>query len=370
MENIMLENYEKKPVLYDASVEHLEENESETILKLVETLHSISHVTSTDYGHAVRSVHAKCHGILRGKIIVNESLSPEFKQGLFKEPKTYPVVIRFSTSPGDILADSVSTPRGMAIKILNVEGERIDLSNSDSTQDFLLVNGPAFIKPDAKSFLSSLILLAKTTDKAEGLKKVLSSALQGTEKIIETFGGESPTIKSMGGHPETNILGETFFSQVPILYGEYMAKVAIEPATEELIALKNSELSLNDNPDGIREAVSDFFNKNSARWDLKIQLCRNLKTMPIEDASVIWPEEESPYITVAYIEVDPQISWDDDTYPLIEDKLAFSPWNCIKDHRPLGSIMRARQLTYQHSNTYRKQFNGCPIHEISSISDL
>ena len=366
----MLDSYEEKPVLYDASVEHLEENESETIQELIETLQSISHITSTDYGHAVRSVHAKCQGILRGKIIVKESLPPELKQGLFKEPKTYPVVIRFSTSPGDILADSVSTPRGMAIKILGVEGERLSANNSDSTQDFLLVNSPAFIKPDAKSFLTSFILLAKTTDKAEGLKKVLSSALQGTEKLIETFGGESPTIKSMGGHPETNILGETFFSQVPILYGQYMAKVSIEPATQELIALKNSELSLDDNPDGIREAVSYFFNNNSARWDLKIQLCRNLETMPIEDASVIWPEDESPYITVATIEVEPQISWDDDTYPLIEDKLAFSPWNCIKEHRPLGSIMRARRLTYQQSNAYRKQFNGCPMHEISSLSDL
>lgn len=366
----MLENFEAKPIPFDPSFEYIDEYESHTIQKLLETLQSISHITSTDYDHAVRSVHAKCHGILRGKIIVKESLPPELKQGLFKESKTYPVVIRFSTSPGDILADSVSTPRGMAIKILNVEDERVDSSNSDSTQDFLCVNGPAFIKPDAISFLSSLILLAKTTDKAEGLKKVLSSALQGTEKLIETFGGESPTIKSMGGHPETNILGETFFSQVPILYGQYMAKVSIEPATQELIALKNSELSLDDNPDGIREAVSDFFNNNSARWDLKIQLCRNLETMPIEDASVIWPEEESPYITVASIEIDPQTSWDDITYPLIEDKLAFSPWNCIKEHRPLGSIMRARRLTYQQSKVYRKQFNGCPLQEISSINDL
>lgn len=46
--------------------------------------------------------------------------------------------------------------------------------------------------------------------------------------------------------------------------------------------------------------------------------------MPIEDASVVWPEEESPYITVAIIEADVQTSWDDAVSPAIEDNLAFS----------------------------------------------
>ena len=35
--------------------------------------------------------------------------------------------------------------------------------------------------------------------------------------------------KALGGHPETNILGETFYSQAPIRYGDYLAKVAVAP---------------------------------------------------------------------------------------------------------------------------------------------
>ena len=350
------------PVIYNPSYEHIEENEQETVQELVETLQSISDVTSKVYGHAVRSVHAKSHGILKGKLIVKDNMPNILKQGIFANPNTYSVVMRLSTSPGDIMADSVSTPRGLAIKVMGVEGERLSGNSEDKTQDFVLVNGPAFLKPDAKSFVSSLKLLAKTTDKAEGFKKVLSASLRGTEKVIEILGGESPTIKSLGGHPETHILGETFFTQVPILYGEYMAKVAVAPISPALIALEDTPLNLNDEHDGLREAVSTFFQSNSGQWELKVQLCTNLDTMPIEDASVVWPEEESPYITVATIEADVQTSWDNAVSPSIEDNLAFSPWNGIQAHRPLGSVMRARRQTYESSSAFRKQFNGCPVH--------
>lgn len=350
------------PVIYNPSYEHIEANEQETVQELVETLQSIADVTSKDYGHAVRSVHAKSHGILKGKLIVKDNLPDILKQGIFAKPNTYDVVMRLSTSPGDILADSVSTPRGLAIKVMAVEGERLSGDLENKTQDFVLVNGPAFLKPDAKSFLSSLKLLAKTTDKAEGFKKVLSASLRGTEKVIESLGGESPTIKSMGGHPETHILGETFFIQVPILYGKYMAKVAVAPANPALTALTDAPLDLNDEHDGLREAVSTFFQSKGGKWELRVQLCTNLDTMPIEDASVVWPEDESPYITVATIEADAQTSWDDAVSPAIEDNLAFSPWNGVQAHRPLGSVMRARRQTYESSSSFRMQFNGSPVH--------
>jgi hypothetical protein len=351
-------------LIYNPDYEKIQDDESETIKELVATLQDISDITSKDYGHAVRSVHAKPHGLIRGELTVHDNLPEFLKQGIFANSGTYPVVMRFSTSPGDVLHDSVSTPRGVGIKVLGVKGDRLSNSDADS-QDFLMVNGPAFLKPDAKSFLTSLKLLAKTTDKAEGLKKALSAALRGTEKIIESVGGESPTIKSMGGHPQTNILGETFFTQVPLLYGRYMAKLSLVPVIKELLDLKDAPLD-SDSPNAIREAVSDYFHAHAAQWELRVQLCTNIETMPIEDASVVWPEQESPYLTVATIDASPQNSWDEQTSPKIDDRLSFSPWNGITDHRPLGSVMRARRLAYESSSNFRKQFNGCPMAEIRS----
>ena len=357
------------PLIYTPDFEKVQDDEGETIKELVDTLQEIADITSKDYGRAVRSVHAKPHGLIRGKLTIHSDLPDFLKQGVFASEGTYPVVMRFSTSPGDIMSDSVSTPRGIAIKLMGVAGERLTGEPTSRTQDFLMVNGPAFLKPDAKSFVSGLKLLAKTTDKAEGLKRILSAALRGAERIIESVGGESPTIKSMGGHPETNILGETFFTQVPLLYGKYMAKFSLVPIATELTSLKDAPLE-DGRENAIREAVSAFFKAHTAKWELRVQLCTDIETMPIEDASVVWPEDESPYVAVATVEAAPQVSWDDATSPQIEDRLTFSPWNGIQDHRPLGSVMRARRQVYESSSTFRKQFNGCPMTEVNALEEL
>ncbi len=68
------------------------------------------------------------------------------------------------------------------MKVIGVEGERLPDSEGDRTQDFVMVNAPAFTAATSKKFLSNLKLLAKTTDKAQGAKKALSAVLRGTEK--------------------------------------------------------------------------------------------------------------------------------------------------------------------------------------------
>jgi hypothetical protein len=344
------------PLRYDASMEILEDDEAETIAELAATLRKISEITFKDSGVAMRSVHAKSHGILKGELQILDGLPPQLAQGLFARAHTLPVVIRLSTTPGDILDDRVSTPRGMAIKVSGVEGVRLAGSESDS-QDFVLVNGPAFIAPNIKKFLGSLKLLAATTDKAPGLKIALSAVLRGVEKVIETAGGESGVLKGLGGHPQTHILGETFFSQAPILYGDYIAKLSVVPLSRELAALKDVSVDLRDRPNGIRDAVVDFFTDESAEWELRVQLCTDRDAMPIEDATVVWPETLSPYVPVARIRAPRQLAWSDSESEILQARLAFSPWHGLVAHRPLGSIMRARKVAYEMSARFRAERN-------------
>lgn len=137
------------------SMETLEENEAETNAGLIEQMGKISQTTFEHSGHASRSVHAKSHGVVRGELTVLDSLPPQLAQGLFAQPGHYDVAMRFSTLPGDILDDSVSTPRGLAIKVIGVEGPRLPGSEGDVTQDFIMVNGPAFSAPTAANFLAT-----------------------------------------------------------------------------------------------------------------------------------------------------------------------------------------------------------------------
>jgi hypothetical protein len=144
---------------------------------------------------------------------------------------------------------------------------------------------------------------ACTTDKAPNLKRLFSAVARGTEKVIEAVGGESATLKALGGHPETHPLGETYFTQVPILYGPYMAKLQVAPVAPALTALKDAPVDLKDRPDGLREEVVSFFAAQGGEWDMRVQLNTDLDKMPIEDASVEWPEDLSPYVTVARLRV-------------------------------------------------------------------
>lgn len=351
------------PLRFEPGFEQVPDDEGDTAKELADTLRSIMQTTFEDNGHAFRSVHAKAHGLLRGHITIPDGLAPELAQGAFAKPGTLPVVLRFSTNPGDVLDDKVSTPRGLALKIVGVEGARLPGSEGDVTQDFVMQNAKAFTAATPKAFLKTLKLLAKTTDKGPGLKKALSAVLRGVESAIEAAGGESGTLKSLGGHPKTHILGETFSTVVPFLYGPYFAKLEVVPVAPALTALTDQPVDLDDKPDGLREAVSDFFATQGGAWEVRIQLATDLDKMPIEDASKQWPEDLSPFVTVARIEVPAQPSWNAESVKTIDDAMAFSPWHGLQAHRPLGGVMRVRKPAYEMSSQFRASHNGCPMHE-------
>lgn len=363
-------NVRLTPLKYRPIYEVLESHEASTEDGLQHTLRKISETTYKHSGHASRSVHAKSHGLIQAEIEIYKDLPDYLAQGIFAVPKKLPLAMRFSTVPGDMLDDKVSTPRGLAIKIIGVDGERLRGSEGDTTQDFLFVNGPSFVSSNAKQFLSSLKLLASTTDIAPNFKIHLSKILQKTSKLVESFGGNSAFIKSLGGHPETNLLGETYYSQAPILYGDYMAKVSLVPICPELIELTNKPVDLTNASDGLRKAVVDFFTGNTAVWELRIQLCTDIQKMPIEDSSVVWPEDISPYFPVAKITAKPQIAWSPLRSRIVDDGMRFSPWHGVKSHRPLGSVMRLRKMAYEMSSKFRAEHNGMDISEPTHLDDL
>lgn len=351
------------PLPYDPTFEIPEENEGETCAALLGTLRDISSTTYKHSGHATRSVHAKSHGLLVGELTVLDGLAPAYAQGIFAQAGSWPAVMRLSTTPGDVLDDKVSTPRGVGIKLIGVPGARVDGSAGAVTQDFVLVNGPAFLAPSVKTFLAGVKPLAATTDKAPNLKRAFSAVLRGAEKVIEAVGGESASIKAMGGHPETHPLGETYFSQAPILFGRYMAKVALAPVSPALLALTDLPVDLSGTPDGLREAVKAHFASQGGEWELRVQLCTGLERMPIEDSSVEWPEASSPWVAVARLRAAQQPGWSAELSAAIDDGLQFNPWNSVAAHRPLGSIMRVRKAAYEMSRRFRAERNGVAIDE-------
>lgn len=353
-----------QPIRYSSDLESIKDDETETIAGLNEQFDVIMQKTAEDYGHAVRSVHAKAHGIIEAEMTVAAGLPPELAQGMFATPGAHKVFLRLSTNAGEILPDAISLPRGLAMKVLDVEGSRLPDAEG-STQDFIMVNGPVFQAPTAKKFLSSLKLLAKTTDKMEGTKTVMSSVLQTVNKGLEAVGVASPTIQSLGGAPNCNPLGETYFSVTPFRYGDYVAKFKLKPISPDLTQRTDTLIDATVRENAIRETVQAEMQETNGVWEFQVQLCRNLEDQPIEDPTVEWKEEDAPFVTVAKVTAMPQDSWSDVNVQKVDEDMRFSVWTGLDAHRPLGNINRARRDPYRHSAEFRARFNGCPFHEPS-----
>ncbi len=358
------------PLTYVLDVEHPDPQESLAIASINTSMTGILDTTWQDYGHSVRSVHAKSHGLLEGELRVLDSLPDHFAQGVFARPATYPVVLRFSTNPGDILDDTVSSSRGLALKVIGVEGERLPGSEGEASQDFVMINGPAFSAPNPKKFAQSLKLLAATTDTGQTWKKAFSAVLRKAVSALSSAGINGGSLKALGGHPMTNPLGETFYTQTPFRYGKYVAKFSVAPVAPDLVALKDAPVALSGKPNGLRAVIIDYFRSSDAKWELRVQMRTNPETMPIEDSTVVWPEAESPYVAVAEITVRRQPAWNEDRARQVDDGMAFSPWHGILAHQPLGSINRVRRSAYPLSAGYRGQHNRCPMGEPDGRPDL
>ncbi len=351
------------PLPHHPDVEQPQPNDREAIASINHAMRGILETTWSDYGHAVRSVHAKSHGLLEGELRVLDGLPDTLAQGMFARVASYPVVLRISTIPGDILDDTVSSPRGFAMKIIGVEGERLPGSEADTTQDFVMVNGPAFAAPNAAAFSKSLKLLAATTDTGQLWKKAFSAASRGASVALNAVGKDASSLKPLGGQAMTHPLGETFYTQTPFRYGAHVAKLSVAPANATLKALTDQPVDLAGKPNGLRGAVIDYFRQHGGEWELRVQLRTNPDTMPVEDASVPWPEDESPYVAVARLTVAPQPAWSEARARQADDGMSFSPWHGIVDHQPLGSVNRARKEVYAMSAGFRATHNRCPIHE-------
>ena len=356
------------PVPYDPSLEVIETGEAETIEAIDATMAKIRARTLVDEGRPLRSVHAKSHGFIVGELTIADDLPPAYAQGLFARPGRHPVVLRSSTIPGDLLDDAVSTPRGLAMKVLGVTGE--PLTPPGGTQDFVMVDAPAFNAASLKKFLGALRLVAATTDRAEGGKKALSVATRAAERVVEAFGGRSASLLALGGHRPTHVLGETYHTQVPIRFGDHVAKLALVPVSPELLALKDVPVDLHDHPDALREAVVAFFARHGATWHLRAQLCTDLEAMPIEDPTVVWPEGRSPFVTVAVVTAGPQVAWSVARAAAVDDGMSFSPWHGLVAHRPLGAVMRARRVAYVRSAQFRAAHQGQTVTEPTDLAGL
>ena len=345
---------------YSDDVETLAADEAEVTQKIIDAMSKGAQAVREKEGHAYRASHAKPHAIAKASLEVAAGLPPELAQGLFAEPRTHEVVVRLAHVPGELLDDrKVSTPRGMALKVLGVQGPMV----SGSTQDWVLDTGEVFIASNSKVFLQQISMTEAVAAKSEGLHAAVSAVSRVQNAALNAVGLNSANL-DFYGHPKLHPLTETYYSQCALRYGDNVAKLRVRPWGER-------DVKLDDIPDenGLRTSVTAQLRSQPAVFAVEIQLCTDLDRMPVEDSHANWSQDESPYREVARLTLPAQEAWAPESRAQ-DDRLSFCPANSLQAHRPLGSIMRTRMHVYDIMAQRRAQANGVSLAEPRSLSEL
>lgn len=337
------------PLPFSEDVETIPVDEAEDIDRIIAVLRASLEQHLEKTGQYRRDVHVKAHGCARAEFRVPANLPPELAQGLFARPATYSGFVRFSNSAPWVLPDALPDGRGLAIQVEDVPGERISLAGtSASTQDFVMVNHPTFIARDAKDYLRLEEARLKTRDQplvlgATLLSRAWKSSSWRWRAILAAA--------RIAGQAPANPANYTYFSMVPIRFGRHIAKYRVLPGTRHGSSLRATAESLL-HRDALRRLLAESLSSQELAFEFQVQLCTSQRTMPIEDATVEWPERESPYRTVAHL-ILPQQDLSRHLGAQNCDRRSFNVWNALVEHRPLGGINRARRLAYSVSAKWR-----------------
>lgn len=290
-------------------------------------------------GPDLRQIHSKSHGLLWGEFIVEPNLPEDLRVGLFKTPQTYPVWIRFSSggSPekrGKFKSDHQPDVRGIAIKVINVEGQKV-LDDEEKTQDFILNNYPTFFTKDIQDYAD--IFKAGSGQLSPERLQELGYAFALLQKI---------TSRKVG-----NPLLIQYWSMAPFKFGDRIVKLSVKSQQPE-----QAPETLPESENYLREAIVNHLTieGQEAFFDFLIQFYVDDQKTPIEDHVQEWQEADSPFIKVATVRI-PSQTFDFEERKRLDEGTLFTPWHTLLEHEPVGSVNLSRKKLYSELAKYRRE---------------
>ena len=302
-----------------------------------------------------RQQHPKSHGCVKAEFIV-ENVPEECRFGIFREPHRYPAFIRFSNGSMKAQPDSEGDVRGMAIKLLGVEGEKLlEEERQAQTQDFILINHPVLFLKDAQDSLD----FAKAVQMAKKMPLKALKPLPLLLMYVPSHWKQFGILKTIQKKPVTNPLQIQYWSTTPYKLGHHAIKFSVKPSvTESNIPIAPNLESAN----FLREVMVEHLSRQEVCFDFLVQLQKDPDRMPIEDATAEWSETDSPFIKVATIRI-PMQTFDTEERRRFDESLSFNPWHALPEHQPLGGVNRARKHVYQAIAATRHQLNKVSVQE-------
>ena len=293
-------------------------------------------------GEAQRAGNTKTHGVVRGRLEILPDLPQRLRHGVFAEPRSYEAWVRFA-GPGPLAPPDIEDQGVLSIgmKLMGIDGDKL-IDDEESTQDFTAISTPTFVTTDVAENVKLQRRIGEGTPLFYFLSPFDPHILDGAMQALYARTHSSP-------------LETAYYSCVPYLLGEGQAmKFSLRPCTRERSPIPRSF------PDNyLRDAMAARLAKEEVTFEFRVQLQTDPHRMPIEDATVVWPERLSPHIPVATLRL-PVQSFDSPEQLAFADKLSMNPWHSLAAHRPLGNQNRIRRSLYVELSKLRQTMNGTP----------
>lgn len=347
----------------DPAVSPAIENEDGKIQQLCTLVNRIQERNLAHHKHGFRGTHVKTQAIVKGSLTVLPDLPPELSQGLFSTPGAqHPIAIRYANEPIFWQDDRAPGPRGCGMKVFNVAGPGpfMDPQGEQThTQDFTFNNAPILELRDLDTTVEIFTLRERYFDDKDGLAAQLEKR---KDKDLQ-FAPQ--------GLPNHHFMAYTMHSQSAYRYGDYIAKHALFPTGELQQALADkAPITDASDPQQHRVWLKEFFASHDAEFDFRIQLCRDLDRMSVEDTSVDWSATSYPFQTVARIVLPKQDALKEARTDFWDNHMKLNVWYGLEAHRPLGSVNRLRRTLYQASVKKREQMNNTDVKYVSSVDEI
>ena len=276
-----------------------------------------------------RALHHKGHGGLEASFEVLGDLPEHARHGLFAKAGRYDALVRFSNGASRVQKDDAGDVRGIAVKVLGVDGAKV--LGTARTQDFLAILSSATPFRTADEFVA-MVWAARSP--ALALPRILGAlGFRGLGLLRQLLAGI--------GQPVATLSNRRFFSALPIQCGPFAARFALTPVSAPDAAATSG-------PDRLAADLAARLRAGPIEYAFELQFFVDESRTPIEDASVDWPEAVAPYVRVGRLVLAKQDAASERGRGLAArvEKLSFDPWHALVEHKPLGGMMRARKHAY------------------------
>lgn len=323
---------------------------------------------SNAFVNAMRDQHAKSHGCIKAEFIVRSDLPAEFTTRLFRPGARYPAIVRLSNGNGRLQSDRKIDARGMSIKLHGVDAPSFLHTlapgrTSAGEHDFALSSFPVFFCKDAVDYAALMdAVTAPHRTLAERLRWLAGWAAFILRHPRQFFIFLEVGLVSLA--TIRNPLTATYHSMSPYLFGEdKVVRYVVGPARPQNASARwRSFLSWPKSENFLQNALLADLNPAIHRSDEDFALDFSVRVRhaaspdDAEDASRWWNAPRDRTVRLARIEI-PTQDFLEPNRRFDCEHMMINPWNCLPEHRPLGSINRMRLAVYLSSLHIRQKMN-------------